>query len=256
MGFRLLKINGTPFPQQISKRKARKFRSRGVVKKITRKTLQITCAKFEKECVEALPNFHVGNGWNYERGMSNNAVKAYAEGKVPISRVTRKRLDEYDINLTVREAKERFRRIGACEYHHTSKYARRTDFYDLSELKAEKENRKTFVLELGLKFAIAYHEQIYDEDNVGMGPSYLSSLIWDVWRGLPVNPDDPKTLISTLLRLDTKMQIQLWKDTRISELPKSKQDKLYAKCVDKMRSVIKSLPDTPQNRESETETPI
>ena len=71
-----------------------------------------------------------------------SSVKAYAEGKVPISRVTRKLLDKHDINLTVREAKERLRWIGACEYHHTSKYAQRTDFYDLSELKAELESEK------------------------------------------------------------------------------------------------------------------
>lgn len=136
MSFTLLKIDGTRFPQLISNRKAHQFRSRGVVKKITRKTLQITCAEFEKECVAALPDFYAGDGWSDKQGMSNNAVKAYAEGKVPISRVTRKLLDAHGIHLTVRAAKERLRWIGACEYHHTRTYAQRTEFYDLSELKA------------------------------------------------------------------------------------------------------------------------
>lgn len=73
--------------------------------------------------------------------MSNNAVDAYLEGKVPISWVTRQTLDKHGISISVREAKEILLSvIDSCEYHHTSKYAHRTDFYDLNELKRYLEN--------------------------------------------------------------------------------------------------------------------
>ncbi len=79
---------------------------------------------------------HIGRGWNHKKGMSKNAVTAYSEGKVPISRVTRKTLDKHRINIFVREAKDILLSvIGSCEYHHTSKYRHRTDFYDLNKLR-------------------------------------------------------------------------------------------------------------------------
>ena len=130
------------------------------VKQVDKNTLQIICPKYQEERIrniEAIeknikerethewesfceelgyePQMHVGNGWNHISGMSNNAVTAYCNGKVPISRVTRKLLNEYGISITIKEAKEKLFEIGSCEYHHTSKFANKTEFYDLNELK-------------------------------------------------------------------------------------------------------------------------
>ena len=75
-------------------------------------------------------------GYNWKKGMSNRAVRAYLKGKVPISKITRKLLDEYGINITVKKAKDiLIYEIGTCEYHHTSKYFNRTDFYNMHSLK-------------------------------------------------------------------------------------------------------------------------
>lgn len=70
------------------------------------------------------------SGWS----LSNNAGRAYENGLIPKSKITRKLLDTYDVNISVAKAK-------AClglplEWHHTSKYANETDFYDLLELLA------------------------------------------------------------------------------------------------------------------------
>ena len=46
-----------------------------------------------------------------------------------------KLLNEYGISITIKEAKEKLRVFGSCEYHHTSKFANKTEFYDLNELK-------------------------------------------------------------------------------------------------------------------------
>ena len=143
--------------------KAERLLKKAYVKPVDKNTLQIICPKYQDERIrniEAIekhirerekekrewesfceelgyePQMHVGNGWNHISGMSNNAVTAYSDGKVPISRVTRKLLDEYEISITIKEAKEKLLfEIGSCEYHHTSKIANKTEFYDLNELK-------------------------------------------------------------------------------------------------------------------------
>lgn len=75
-------------------------------------------------------------GYNWKKGMSNRAVRAYLKGKVPISKRTRKLLNEYGINITVKKAKDiLIYEIGSCEYHHTSKFFNSTDFYNMHSLK-------------------------------------------------------------------------------------------------------------------------
>lgn len=81
-----------------------------------------------------VPKTHPGRGWDHAHGMSRNAVAAYQEGKVPISRVTRALLDDFGINLTVKAAREALLAAGPCEWHHSSKHANKTDFYDLNAL--------------------------------------------------------------------------------------------------------------------------
>lgn len=62
-----------------------------------------------------VPKMHPGRGWDHSRGMSRNAVDAYREGKVPLSRITRELLDEFGIDLTVKTAREALLVIGPCE---------------------------------------------------------------------------------------------------------------------------------------------
>ena len=121
------------------------------IEKTEKKQFRENMAKRETDRWEAwaiaqygyVPKVHEGRGWNHKKGMSNNAVTAYAEDKVPLSRVTRSLLNQHGIELTVKEAKARLEMIGVCEYHHTSKYANRTDFYDLLELKREIESERS-----------------------------------------------------------------------------------------------------------------
>lgn len=81
-----------------------------------------------------IPKQGRGRGWDASRGMSNNAVDAYQEGKVPLSRVTRTLLDAFRIDLTVKAAREALKKIGPCEWHHSSKFSNKTNFYDLNAL--------------------------------------------------------------------------------------------------------------------------
>lgn len=68
--------------------------------------------------------------------MSNNAIKAYDEGKLPLSKITRKTLDKFNISISVEMFKwicQHKRIICPCEWHHTSKHYNETNFYDLVE---------------------------------------------------------------------------------------------------------------------------
>lgn len=98
-------------------------------------------------------------------------------------------------------------------------------------------NRSDLITELSQQLVIAYNEQIY-EDSVGCGPDYLSSLVWDIWRGLPVNPNDPIPYVQAILPPETGDRIQLCEDTRISGLDKATQDFLYSECAEKMWEII------------------
>jgi len=67
--------------------------------------------------------------------MSNNAVKAYSEGKVPLSKITRKKLNQHGITISVDMFKY-LCKIGVfepCEWHHTSMDYNMTNFYDLEQ---------------------------------------------------------------------------------------------------------------------------
>lgn len=68
-------------------------------------------------------------GYNWSRGMSNNAVWAYRNGRMPISKavpvLARK------AGITQKRAREVLEEVGPCEWHHTSKYFNETPFYDI-----------------------------------------------------------------------------------------------------------------------------
>ena len=150
MKYKLLSLGGEEIHvNPISQQKAQKMLRKGNAKLVEDGVLQVITKAYEqnmqaiarhvKEQADAhknvpAPRLAQGNGWSFKDGMSNNAVTAYRDGKVPLSRVSRKLLDEYSISLTVKEAKELLLSSGPCEYHHTSKFANRTDFYDLCDL--------------------------------------------------------------------------------------------------------------------------
>ena len=87
----------------------------------------------------------------------------------------------------------------------------------------------TLADELGKKFAEAYPLQ--NE----CGANYLSGLIWDAWRGLPINPNDPVPYIQTLLGGKISLQV----DKRITRLPKAEQEHLYEEACEKMWEYLK-----------------
>lgn len=77
-------------------------------------------------------------GYNYALGMSNRAVQAYENGKMPLSKVTKTALIRNGIrqNITVGFAKWLLTTyIKRCEYHHTGgTWYNTTDFYCLDSL--------------------------------------------------------------------------------------------------------------------------
>jgi len=64
----------------------------------------------------------VMSGWNYEAGMSNNAANAYESGLIPASRIGRVPAD------LIREF------CSPAEWHHSSSYKKRVDFYSRHEV--------------------------------------------------------------------------------------------------------------------------
>jgi hypothetical protein len=67
--------------------------------------------------------------------MSNNAIEAYREGKLPLSKITRSVLTEHGIDIPVDMFKWLCKTgfIKPCERHHTSMEYHMTDFYDLKQ---------------------------------------------------------------------------------------------------------------------------
>jgi len=73
--------------------------------------------------------------------MSNNAVRAYDDDLVPMSKITRRWLDWHEINESVAVVKNLIRdgHLTAQEWHHTGKYYTRTDFFGGDDLRNQLE---------------------------------------------------------------------------------------------------------------------
>lgn len=81
--------------------------------------------------------------------MSNNAVKAYREGKAPISKWTKKAILEAVEDITTEEQRSLLKKaplsllkellLKSSEWHHTSKYYNCTEFYGINEEAIEDE---------------------------------------------------------------------------------------------------------------------
>ena len=75
-------------------------------------------------------------GYDWFNGMSNRAVRAYSEGKLPVSKITLAALRAAGWHGT-KKAALAYRNSGewkSCEWHHTSKHYNRTYFFDLSDV--------------------------------------------------------------------------------------------------------------------------
>lgn len=66
------------------------------------------------------------------QGSSDRALEAAAEGKLPLSKAIG--AVAVGLGITRREARKTLEEAGPCEWHHTSKYANRTEFYDVRAL--------------------------------------------------------------------------------------------------------------------------
>jgi hypothetical protein len=66
--------------------------------------------------------------------MSNNAVEAYAEGKKPVSRITKEDVAEFGIDAGITFFRWYVKRYcRPCEWHHSSPKFNQTNFYDVEE---------------------------------------------------------------------------------------------------------------------------
>ena len=130
-------------------------------------------------------------GYNYEAGMSNNAVRAYHNGVKPLSKITRKNLDDAGLNITKKFAtwlaKNNYWRPS--EWHHSGgNWFNEVYFYDPEEL-AELINYKEIDID-NLKIKFEQSNKIIDEGQAVTG-TYV------VWGGTRNHPrklkDEPFT---------------------------------------------------------------
>ena len=80
-----------------------------------------------------------GKGYDWNQGMSVNAVEAYYEGRFPLSRLRRQHLDDAGIPKSIPVAFARYladtSRWKPSEFHHTGgTWFNRTDFYRTDDL--------------------------------------------------------------------------------------------------------------------------
>lgn len=83
-----------------------------------------------------------GNGYS-GHSMSNNAIKAYEEGKKPISKFVKEDVNKFNqllqqrgINekITLKELKALLEKYSGSEWHHTSSRYNKTNFYDINDV--------------------------------------------------------------------------------------------------------------------------
>ncbi len=72
------------------------------------------------------------SGWNYFAGKSNRAVAAETSGLLPKSKINQAWLDQAGISESVGFIKWLIKHnyIAPAEWHHTSTFCNRTDYYD------------------------------------------------------------------------------------------------------------------------------
>lgn len=75
-------------------------------------------------------------GYNWEAGKSNNAVSAEENGRMPKSKIKKEHLREFGINISLTDLKLLIDNnyVRTREWHHTSGYFNRTEFFDLQEI--------------------------------------------------------------------------------------------------------------------------
>jgi hypothetical protein len=115
--------------------------------------------------------------------MSNNAVQAYAEGKLPLSKITRKVLSEHKIHIPVEMFKWvcRIGIIQPCEWHHTSMDYNQTNFYDIENAAKKLSNRNLDKLKENYrKHVKALKKPVQKAENI----IYYAHVVYDVSVGL------------------------------------------------------------------------
>ncbi len=76
-------------------------------------------------------------GYNYRRGMSNNAVQAYRRNFKPISRFTAQDLQDANVDISLGFARwlAKKKYWNPSFWHHSSKYYNEVNFYNLKNLR-------------------------------------------------------------------------------------------------------------------------
>lgn len=92
--------------------------------------------KLAQQILENYDTYHTGNGY-YGYSMSNNAIKAYKKGLMPLSKWGKKEAQELEdllgVKISVFKLKKFLKMYGQRGYHHTSKMFNTTNFYSMAE---------------------------------------------------------------------------------------------------------------------------
>ena len=91
-------------------------------------------------------------GYNWQAGMSHNAVDAYESGELPASKMAAKiRRDAPRGHILKRCQTDDVRKMGRAAYHHTSKMFNETSFYGPYDAEDIKEVSRIIAERLGIE---------------------------------------------------------------------------------------------------------
>lgn len=93
-------------------------------------------------------------GYDFESGMSNNAVTAYDRGLLPLSKIKASDLKEAGVKMTKAFATWLAQNYhwDAAEWHHSSSHFNKVNFYDVEELARLINDQEINIQELSEKF--------------------------------------------------------------------------------------------------------
>ena len=174
-----------------------------------------------KQYVDAFENAEEIQGGGYAGySMSNRAEKAYIKGFVPKSKLTKK---QQNIALE----------LGAKEWHHSSKYANKIDFYDKNLVEMIEKNASDSDLENYLEIENEYNTSAwhnYDDDDLVKWKQIRDK--YNAYNS--INLDEPDARIEK----DEDMKLnQLWQLFNKKEAMNKKGENEMAEKVDKRKLI-------------------
>lgn len=98
-------------------------------------------------------------GWS----RSVRAAQAERDGKLPLSRAVDAVAEH--ANVTKKKAREILKELGSCEWHHTSKFFNRTEYYDVNAAVRRAVNDEHVVAMRAMDYETIFEKWPCDDEN-------------------------------------------------------------------------------------------